>query len=89
MLYLKDLLPANKKVRVEYRCNGPVDEYGETEDMLFGYALWNGEELISGDGDNYYLNDIVEHYKWYGEEDLTIWIEVIWNVNRKEAFEDD
>ena len=35
MLYLRDLLPAGKKVKVEYRCDGPVDEYGDTEDMLF------------------------------------------------------
>lgn len=39
MLYLRDLLPAGKKVKVEYRCDGPVDEYGDTEDMLFGFAI--------------------------------------------------
>ena len=41
MLYLRDLLPAGKKVKVkvEYRCDGPVDEYGDTEDMLFGLIL--------------------------------------------------
>ena len=85
MLYLRDLLPAGKKVKVEYRCDGPVDEYGDTEDMLFGFAIWNGEELISGDGDNYYLGDVVDRYEWESEEDLTIWIVVSWSCERKEA----
>ena len=39
MLYLRDLLPAGKKVKGEYRCDGPVDEYGDTEGMLFGLIL--------------------------------------------------
>ena len=84
MLYLRDLLPAGKKVKIEYRCDGPVDECDDTEDMLFGFAIWNGEELISGDGDNYYLGDVVDRYEWNGDTYLTIWIEVVWNSSRKE-----
>ena len=57
----------------------------EEEDMLFGYAVWTGEELVSGDGDNYYLGDVVEKYEWDGDMDLTIWIEVTWSSDRKEA----
>ena len=86
MIYLKDLLPAHKTVKVEYRCNAPKD-YDE-EDMLFGYAIWNGEELISGDGDNYYLRDVVEDFEWtYSDEGdyLTIWIEVIWSGDKYES----
>lgn len=83
MLYLRDLLPKDKKVKVEYRCNAP--KIDDDEDMLFGYAIWDGKELISGDGDNYYLGDVVEKYEWESDMDLTIWIEVIWSSDRKEA----
>lgn len=83
MLYLRDLLPKGKKVKVEYRCNAP--KMDDEEDMLFGFAIWNGEELISGDGDNYYLGDVVERFEWHGDMDLTIWIEVMWHSDRREA----
>ena len=46
--------------------------------MLFGYCYWDGKELISGDGDNYYLNDIIERYQCDGKH-LTVWIEVKWS----------
>ena len=83
MVYLRDLLPKGKKVKVQYRCNAP--KMDDEEDMLFGYAVWTGEELVSGDGDNYYLGDVVERYEWDSDMDLTIWIEVTWSSNRKEA----
>jgi hypothetical protein len=89
MLYLRDLLPAGKRVKIEYRCNSPKYWQDEEEDMLFGYAIWTGEELVSGDGDNYYLGDVVEKYEWLYEDHLTIWIEVLWNSERKEAPADD
>lgn len=85
MLYLRELLPAGKKVKVEYRCNSPKCWQDEEEDMLFGYVIWDGKELISGDGDNYYLGDVVERYEWNGDMDLTIWIGVEWSSDRKEA----
>ena len=84
MVYLRDLLPAGKKVAVEYRCNAPLSDI-EEDDMLFGYALWTGDELVSKDGDNYYLGDVVAKYEWLYEDHLTIWIEVVWNSDRKEA----
>ncbi len=77
MLYLRDLLPKNKNVKIEYRCNAP--KYDDEEDMLFGFAIWNGETLESGDGDNYYLNDVIEKYEWDNENYLTIWIEMVWS----------
>ena len=89
MLYLQDLLPKDKKVKVEYRCNSPKCWQDVEEDMLFGYAIWTGEELVSGDGDNYYLRDVVERYEWNGDMDLTIWIGVEWNSDRKEAADYD
>ena len=85
MLYLRDLLPKDKKITVEYRCDGPVDEYGDSEDMLFGYAIWTGDTLVSGDGDNYYLGDVVDRYEWLDDEVLTIWIKVKWSCEREEA----
>ena len=76
MLRLRDLLTKDKPIDIEYRCNAPKG-YDE-DDMLFGYCHWDGKELISGDGDNYYLRDIVERYQCDGKH-LTIWIEVEWN----------
>ena len=80
---LRDLLPANKNVSIEYRCNAPKRD--DEEDMLFGYCHWDGNELISGDGDNYYLNDVIENYEWrYTDEGdyLTVWIEVVWSSDK-------
>lgn len=83
MLYLKDLLPSGKRVEVEYRCNAP--KHCDEEDMLFGFAIWNGETLESGDGDSYCLKDVVEDYEWTYNSDgdyLTIWIEVVWSSDK-------
>jgi hypothetical protein len=85
MLYLQDLLPDGKEVKVEYRCNAPKCWQDVEKDILFGFAIWNGKELISGDGDNYYLKDIVERYEWENENYLTIWIGVVWNSDGKES----
>lgn len=81
MLHLRDLLPAGKNVSIEYRCNTP--KWDDEDDMLFGACYWDGKELISEDGDNYYLSDVIEKYEyndahWY-PYDLTVWIEVKWS----------
>ena len=81
---LRDLLPANENVSIEYRCNAPKCD--DEDDMLFGACYWDGKELISEDGDSYYLNDVIEKYMWNEEEypyDLTVWIEVKWNSDRE------
>ena len=83
MLRLRDLIPANKSVHIEYRCNAPKCD--DEDDMLFGYCYWNGNELISGDGDNYYLNDVIENYEWRHTDKgdyLTVWIEVVWSSDK-------
>ena len=85
MVYLRELLPAGKTVKIQYRCNSPKCWLDKEEDMLFGYAIWTGEELVSGDGDNYYLGDIVEKYEWESDMDLVIWIGVQWSSDRKEV----
>jgi hypothetical protein len=83
LVHLRDILPKDKNVDIEYRCNGPKDEYGDEEDMLFGFCRWIDNELISGDGDNYYLGDVVRHHEWDGDNYLTVWIEVEWNSKRR------
>ena len=45
--------------------------------MLFGFCHWTGTELISGDGDNYYLNEEILKYE-FGGEHLTYWIVSKW-----------
>lgn len=85
MLYLRDLLPVGKKVTIEYRCNAPLECSDTNEDMLFGFAIWDGEKLNSGDGDNYYLGDVVMRYEWNYDDYLIIWIEVTWSSSRKES----
>ena len=77
MIHLRDLLPADKKVGIEYRCNAPA--FDEDEDMLFGFCSWDGKELFSEDGDNYYLGDVIEKYEWENENSLVVWIEVKWS----------
>ena len=76
MLRLRDLLPEDKPFDIEYRCNAPKCD--DEDDTLFGYCYWDGKELISGEGDNYYLNDIIERYQCDGKH-LTVWIEVKWS----------
>ena len=76
MLRLRDLLTKDRPLDIEYRCNAP--KYDDEDDMLFGYCRWDGKELISCDGDNYYLNDVIERYLCDGKR-LTVWIEVKWS----------
>ena len=45
--------------------------------MLFGYCSWNGEELMSLDGDTYYVEDDIEKYELDGDN-LTYWIKGEW-----------
>ena len=73
MLRLRDLLSKDRPFDIKYRCNAPKCDY--EDDMLFGYCHWDGKELISCDGDNYYLNDIIERYQCDCKH-LTVWIEV-------------
>ena len=76
ILYVRDFCSLNEKIEIEFRCNSPVPE---EEDMCMGHAYWNGEELISKDGDSYYLNDRIYAYEWVNDLYLTVWIEVKWS----------
>ena len=66
MLRLRDLLTKDRPFDIEYRCNAPKCD--DEDDMLFGACSWNGKKLISEDGDNYYLSDVIEKYMWNEEE---------------------
>ena len=71
---LKDILPDYPLRNIEVRTNDP-----DGEDMLFGYCHWTGTELISGDGDNYYLNEEISKYEFDEEKrELTYWIVSKW-----------
>lgn len=49
-------------------------------DTLFGYCCWDGEELKSLDGDNYYMDETVLKYEWsdVSPVKLTYWIHSEW-----------
>lgn len=69
---LKDILPSYHIRNIEVRTNDP-----DGDDMLFGFCHWTGTELISGDGDNYYLNEEISKYEFDGTN-LTYWIISKW-----------
>lgn len=75
-LYVGDFCSPESNMIIEFRCNSPVPE---EQDMLMGFATWDGEELVGKDGDNYYLNDCVYAYERINKKYLTLWIEVKWN----------
>ena len=76
---LRDILPQRPVARIMVRTNYPEqleDELTEKEisdGMLFGYCAWDGEKLISLDGDSYSLNEIVVRYEWEDDGTLTYW----------------
>lgn len=71
---LRDILPDYPIEDISVRTNDP---WGG--DMLFGYCHWTGTELISGDGDNYYLDDEISKYMFDLEKKrLVYWIESEW-----------
>ena len=69
---LKDILPSYAINNIEVRTNDPF-----CDDMLFGFCHWTGTELISGDGDNYYLDEEISKYEFDGAH-LTYWIISEW-----------
>lgn len=60
---LKDILPKTPIEIIMVRVFLPEDicEF-EGEDTLFGYCGWDGVNLISHDGDSYYLDDEIVKY---------------------------
>lgn len=71
---VKDILP-DYPVKIMVRMFLP--ENTGSEDCLFGYCRWDGKELISEDGDSYFLEEEIVKYEFdnYG---LTYWIKTGW-----------
>ena len=69
---LKDILPEQPVEHIMVRTYGP-----DGEDMLFGYCMWTGSELISGDGDSYYTDEEIVDYV-FDDYGLTYWIKSEW-----------
>lgn len=70
---VKNILPEYPLDEITVRTFGP-----DGEDMLFGYCGWNGDELISIDGDNYCLDDEISKYEYDDSGNLTYWIVCKW-----------
>lgn len=71
---LRDILPSYPLQNIQVRTNDPFGD-----DMLFGYCHWTGSELVSGDGDSYYLDEEVVKYEFDEENGrLTYWIHSEW-----------
>ena len=73
---LKDLLIVGEMVSTIYfRCNSPAED---EEDMYYGMCHWDGNGLISKDGDFYSLDEPLEKYQREDDGSLTVWITVEW-----------
>lgn len=73
---IKDILTKTPIECISVRCNAP-DDYGQ-DDMLFGYCAWDGENLISLDGDSYELDDEITKYEFDESGNLTYWFYAEW-----------
>lgn len=73
-LTLRDILPEYPLRNIEVRTYDP-----DGEDMLFGFCHWTGTELVSGDGDSYYLDDPIAKYEFDEQtRSLTYWFKGVW-----------
>jgi len=77
MILSEILIPGEPVENIMIRTNAPPSMAGEP-DILFGYCAWDGEELISLDGDYYSLDWEVERYEWAEDDMLVCWIHVGW-----------
>ena len=72
-MIVKDILPYHPIKKIEVRTYDP-----NGEDMLLGYCAWNGRSLISLDGDNYSVSEVVKKYEWH-DDMLVYWVNAIWS----------
>lgn len=82
---LRDILAGRSgNVKIMERTYYPdwmTDELSEkevTDGMLTGFCVWDGENLISADGDSYSLDEIVERHEWEEDGSLTYWVRCEW-----------
>lgn len=71
---LRDILPKAPVENIMVRANAPEHIGG---DMLLGYCAWDGNRLVSLDGDSYCLDDEVVRYE-FGDCGLVYWTTVEW-----------
>jgi hypothetical protein len=67
---LRDILPDSPIAHIQVKCY--------ELDMSFGYCSWTGTELISLDGDVYFLDEEIVKYKFNDDGSLTYWINWEW-----------
>lgn len=71
---LKDIIPNYPLENIEVRTNNPFGE-----DILFGFCSWTGTDLISEDGDSYYLDEEIVKYEFDKKnKELIYWIKSKW-----------
>lgn len=70
---VKDILPEYPLNNITVRMNDPWED-----NMLFGYCAWDGKNLISLDGDSYYLDEEIVKYEYDAVGNLTYWISGQW-----------
>ena len=73
---VRDILPDYPVNNIMVRTNDPFGE-----DMLFGYCHWTGTELVSADGDNYFIDEEVTKFELNEEKrELIYWIKSEWST---------
>lgn len=74
---LRDILTKGKPVEtIMARTNDPFDEC--EDGILFGYCQWDGEKLISLDGDYYSLEEEIVRFEYENENYLVYWTHSDW-----------
>ena len=68
---VRDILPDHPVHCITVRTNSPFTS--EKDGIWLGGCAWDGEKLISLDGDDYYLDDEIYQYRW-DDGQLIYWI---------------
>lgn len=76
-MVFRDALNKGPVKEIEVRTNAS-NELPYKDDMLFGYCSWDGEKLISLDGDFYDLGEEIYRFEYDGDG-LTVWIVSNWS----------
>ena len=75
---LRDILP-DHPVQIMVRTNYPenllpsLSNEMVEQGLLVGYCHWDGEKLISDDGDCYSLDEVISKYEYAADGSLTYW----------------
>lgn len=78
MTKLRDILAKDKPIEtIMARTNAPFAD--EKDGILFGYCKWDGEKLISLDGDYYSLDEEIVRYEFENENYLVYWFYSEWS----------